>query len=114
MDDTQSHSTPVHSYQQKRTMTSTIKKWQPSSMVSNVADHISLAPTTQLWSEQTIRIYNTAVNHKKSQVDNPNGWSSSMTSITISIISLSISIPYRTSSPHLQTLPIPAIPQHPP
>src|SRR5258708_14242505 len=45
MDDTQLHFTPVLSSPQKRTTMFTTKKWQPSFMDSNVADHISLVPT---------------------------------------------------------------------
>src|SRR5216684_9059823 len=104
MDDTQSHSTPIHSSWQKRTMTFMTKKWQPSSMALNVADHTSLVPTTQSWSEQTIKTSNTSVNHKKSWVDKPDGWSSSKTSITTLTISLATQTPLPISSPDEKTL----------
>src|SRR5216684_4387134 len=76
MGNTLSLSTPVLSFLQKRTMTYMIKKWQPSSMDSNVAIHTSLALITQLWSAQTTKTCSTSANHRKSQAAKPNGWNS--------------------------------------
>src|SRR5258708_39741874 len=82
MDNIQLPSTPALFFPQKRITTYMIKKWQPSYMDSNVAVHISWVPTTQLWSAQIIKIYNTSANHRKSQATKLDGWNSSKTSIT--------------------------------
>src|SRR5258708_22406491 len=89
---------------QKKTMTSTTKKRQPSFMDSNVAVHTSEEPIIQLWSKQTIKTYNTSDNHRKSQADKPNGWNSSKTSTTISNTSSDTPTPLPTFSPTEKTL----------